>query len=646
MADCARRRLCVLVFLFTATGLSHSDTNAKYYQLQGIDVPGLSIRDLAIRGVRVSSQSSPANAEQVALDFSGALTISCSGSSQPCISGATSDRSKPAHIAGVFVWSGQRLIGIRVSSLQISLDDPKFGSKVVAGSLQVSKDMPAVLTIEKAVLFDGSHPSGTLHIVIGRGSVRSAPVQISDLSVVTDLTANKLGFDLALETGIATLTSGLLNTGPSSTVTVAVSNPISKLFPHLVLQAGTASIQGLEIDIVHSITSVHSLYVDKPSIVSSEVPNLKVVGTSGLIATDIRSKAELSQAGVSSPSATASVMRVLAEPSEVADRLNQQWINDPDVLLPTNDSSVHFIQLSSLSSLYSALAEADREPSKIYRIYLSAPSDVVTQTKVETVPVTGKTDYPKVCLIFDSWVARAAASAAATYLVNLVVPGSLVFKPAYSAMLTASTQLGMRFGMPAFYSVWGASGLLKIAAGDQIGSFITNSAKQYCEILLGHGRNTTVVDLPAPKQGPGATHEQQMISRYDAYRKACHAAGVPSNAETASAEYRYLKAESLARAQYNRLLELTKTTWANKQAEQIAQLKSAEAAYAQSITARNAEVKRSNVAVSNEVGKQIQAEDARRSAIQSTPAVTVPVSGSGDPQKIKTYILQVPNGQR
>jgi hypothetical protein len=359
---------------------SATTTPEQYKAITELRVGGLSIREVRVTSVSIKGNEGTTGSETAVLHLVGIMSLLCNG--RPCLSGVISQEDGGASLMGNFTWKGNDISELHLDLLKITLTQWSVSTTLFGGSLEpvvgttlnVENISPLVLS-EKQTL-------GMLHLKISEAIVKSAHFQVADLPFTADLaTSGPTEFDLYTGSGSIMVTAGNFKT--PSKLAVTSSKELVKLFANDQIEANNIELNGINVTIPSSKVSITSLSITKPRINRIDYPNTPVVPVAALRATDISGKADFNSNGIVVSNPTVGTLRVFADPYEVANRLNQRWIQDPDPLIATGDPTIHFVQLSALATVYQGLADADRDPRSLYRVYLRKEGDLITGSKVE-----------------------------------------------------------------------------------------------------------------------------------------------------------------------------------------------------------------------------------------------------------------------
>lgn len=647
---------------------------AAYYKIRGIHVRGLSIEGIAVKTATFGDPSSATPDSDVTLRLTATVvTIECGAAAEFCLSGAISDESAGSVIArGKFTWDKGGIEGVQLTKFQFRAQSVTLRFPVFGGTLQTDPTLSTTVQNKDTLTFSPTGLGGTLAFIIPHAQLTTPHVEIANLKFTIPLmkSAGTTKIELNIGDGNATLDAG---TFTADKAVSKVDSPVTQLFGKTVLQGGNVELDGLRFSVQPPSAKITSLNVSNPVLNHSGLPNVPIVSATVLQASALQGAPTFGSDGIriSNPSVTAWVVQ--SDAFQIIDRLNQHWIQDPDVLLPTADPTIHFVTLSALDTLYRQLAKSAADTNDIYRIYLHKTTDVVnsvtteviaakpqlistsaiprktssgqqtstSQASIEHTTAGGQPSTPKVCLIFDGDMSTTVAGIATTYLLGMVVPGSMRLSVSYAAALTVATLLAPDFGAPVFLAVYGTTYLLQTYAGTKLANYLTSEGKHYCEVLLGEGKPGKAVVLPDPHDDPSQNYEQQMRARYDGYVSARKQAGLGMAPNVPTRAYSVLQDNFAARAQYNSVVALRNTAWDSKRQEDLKQLAQAETSYQQTMAQTAAQTRALNAQTGTNVINQLRADEEQRRAIANTPIVTTPVSQSQAPT-IKTYIIVQP----
>jgi hypothetical protein len=647
-------RICTALILILASCsvIRAEDQPHNYEKLHDIEVRGLSLRDIVVTAVSFPSPASDSAHPIVRLLFTrGVLTVGCGTAAESCLSGALANGPKtPSVIEGEFTWHEGKIQSLGLKELQLRVRGLSIKSPIAGGLLNTDPQFPVTLRNVGLLSFGSAGSSGVIDLLTSHCQINSAHVELANLSFSVSLTASAgAHFQLTLADGKAKPVGGDLL---GDRATALVTAPVSTLFGQTVLQKGTVEIRGLRLGLKLGVASITSLSVVTPSLTHANFPNLPIVAAAALRASQIDGQAIFDPMAIRIPTPTVKIWEVQTDPFEVMNRLNQHWVQDQDVLLPTGDPTLHYITLSALDSFYRQLARAEWDTSNLYRVYLKTNTDAMDGISSEIIPppsgqrlvanVANSLDppsrTPKICLIFDGVVGSTVASITTTYLLGMVITQSMVVSTSYATALTVATILAPEFGAPVFLAVYGTTYLMQAVAGTVLANHLTNGAKQYCEVLLGQGKPGKIVALPSPSDNASQTYEQQMYSRYQGYVAARRDAGLGMAPNVSTPAYSFLRQESEARASYNHVVDFRAKAWDSKRQEDLKALKSEEAQYQQGMAQREAEVRAQNARTGTDVIRQAQENEEKSRALQNTPVISTPLLPSQGSPKIKTYI--------
>ena len=609
----------------------------KYKAISELRVGGLSIREMKVTNVSIEEGAGTPESESITLRLTGIVSLLCGG--RACLSGIIMQQDGSASLTGRFKWDGTEVSELHIDTLKMKLTQWKVSTPIFGGDLESQNG--AILTVDNLspIDIDDRTTQGIFHLKTTSGVVKSANLEIGDLAFSANLASSSpIEIDLYAGSGDNAVTAG--NFKSQSKLVITSGKQLTRLFVNHQIEPNTVELGSVSLALPSSRITVADLSISKPQIARTDYPLVPIAAVAALEAADISGKADLHANSIVVANPSVGGLRVFADPVEVAERLNQQWSQDSDPLIATGDPTIHFIQLSALSDLYQGLARADRDPNTLHRIYLKNERDLITGSKTESLPFKSETlnnDEPKICLIFDGKVAEGAATVLTTYLLNAVVTGPMIFKGAYSAYLSSAPVLAPRLGMPAFYSVWGATRLTQAIAGNQISKFITNISKAYCQLFVGHGPSSDVVIVEPTADDPDSPYNLQMTKQYEHYLAKRRAAGLNTIPVIKDPNYQSLEKDSVARARYNNLVELRQKTWTSKHHEDVQQLKSAEAAYSAGVAQRMSEVGAQNAVSGHNAAAQVQAQMEQQRAIQNTIIYSTTPTPSPTPT-IKLYI--------